>query len=802
MGKTKHMQRVDIDINRCGINDDQIARTKELLNKVMELGLFIDLEDYLDVPFIEDMKNTEQDPVYHPEGNVLIHTKMVMGEVVKLLYAKEISTREGVILHLAALLHDVAKPETSTSSNGRVRSLQHDLVGYQKARYILDACDLPLDVKLSVLTLVKEHMAPIAFLKQKSSHKAYEKLAWKVNTRLLYYFTRCDFSGRTADDIKDSLEKLETFKETLISYQLFGETPKRYEEKSPLTAYIMVGPAASGKSTLSNSLMKTNPGAVLICPDTIRGELCNGDETDQSKNDFVFSLFYRRVRDNGKLKTKTLILDATNVNKRNQILKVVRESGYEPVLVYLNTPYHTCIARNSSRSRVVPEYVIKKQYELLAYPNYSEADTIYYVNPDVPSMVDFPRVSKVNIIKESDIPFDISSMMSGYNLDCDDEIIRIPKIRSLMNDLNGTIDRNWLVHLPPTMSPCDSSHIDGYLEHPEDVFSYYREKGVTKLIYEHKYMGSRAVIILCRSKSVAKKYFGDDSRIGVIYSRRGRQFFHDDKIINTLHNRNGQMLIDNGLDFIILDAEILPWNLKAGGLIRNQYQKSGDAGESHYSELYKDLRSLKDNDKFSEIFDEVRKKKVDIQKYNKAYQFYCWEGDEVRIHSFHVLAMKFSDGSTLSGFHMSHADHIDWINSNLVDNSLVFPVNWGEVDLTSSKSMKECIKAWKKYTESGYEGFVFKPLNYTTILNGEMIQPAVKCRGRDYLRIIYGVNYLDRLDTLRRRSTKKKRRNAIQEFKLGHKSLDLFLQGHKSHEFYKHVIGILAMETDPIDPRL
>jgi len=100
------------------------------------------------------------------------------------------------------------------------------------------------------------------------------------------------------------------------------------------------------------------------------------------------------------------------------------------------------------------------------------------------------------------------------------------------------IDPHWLIYLPPTMSPSETSQRDGLLEHPEDAFAYFRERGATQVVCEEKHMGSRAVAIVCRDADVARKRFGIDCDAGgVVYTRTGRPFFNDDALEAALLDR-------------------------------------------------------------------------------------------------------------------------------------------------------------------------------------------------------------------------------------------------------------------------
>ena len=136
----------------------------------------------------------------------------------------------------------------------------------------------------------------------------------------------------------------------------------------------------------------------------------------------------------------------------------------------------------------------------------------------------------------------------------------------------------WLAYLPPTMSPCETSTQDGRLERPEEALTHFRDRGVAEVVCEEKHMGSRAVIALCRSAEAARARFGvagEDT--GAIWTRTGRSFFSDAAMTHGLLARLGEAVKAAGLwdelqtDWLLLDAEIMPWSAKAGTLIESQY---------------------------------------------------------------------------------------------------------------------------------------------------------------------------------------------------------------------------------------
>jgi len=126
------------------------------------------------------------------------------------------------------------------------------------------------------------------------------------------------------------------------------------------------------------------------------------------------------------------------------------------------------------------------------------------------------------------------------------------------------------------------------------------------------------------------------------------------------------------------------------------------------------------------------------------------------------------------------------------------------VDLLDEDSVAAGEKWWEELTASGGEGMVVKPYDFIAKNGNELLQPAVKCRGKEYLRIIYGPEYLlgNNLERLKKRSLSKKRNLALSEFALGMESLERFARGEPLYRVHECVFGVLAMESEPVDPRL
>ena len=386
-------------------------------------------------------------------------------------------------------------------------------------------------------------------------------------------------------------------------------------------------------------------------------------------------------------------------------------------------------------------------------------------------------------------------------------------------------DPHWLIYLPPTMSPCETSELDGYLEHPLEAFSYYRSRGIKNIVCEKKHMGSRAVIILCRNAGIARERFGiTDGTRGIIYSRTGRRFFDELQTEEALLNRLDDVLTktkfwtDFTTDWVCLDTELMPWSQKAQGLIRSQYAATGNAGSLGLSAAVRALtivcgRGTNDyslsptgtgqNIDLTALKNRYITKQEDMARYIKAYREYCWTVkniDDFRIAPFHILAC---EGRVFS--EETHQWHMETIQKYIVGTDPIFmETPYLCVDTENEISVVSAVNWWLTLTKNGGEGMVVKPETFIAKQNASLLQPAVKCRGREYLRIIYGAEYLepDHLKRLKKRSLSRKRTLALKEFSLGMESLTRFVQGEALYRVHECAFGVLALESEPVDPRL
>ena len=368
----------------------------------------------------------------------------------------------------------------------------------------------------------------------------------------------------------------------------------------------------------------------------------------------------------------------------------------------------------------------------------------------------------------------------------------------------------WLIYLPPTMSPCATSKRDGLLEHPEEAFSYYLHEGVHKVVCEQKHMGSRAVAVICRDADAARKRFGVlEGETGVCYTRTGRRFFNDPSLESEFLDRLRKAVGAAGLwedlktDWVCLDCELMPWSAKAQELLRLQYAPTGAAARAALPAAIKALQAASPSAEVSELAERYRQRGEAADLYVEAYRRYCWKVHslaDLKLAPFHLLASE--AGVHISQNHVWHMEKLARICQ--ADPNLLLQTPYKVVDLTEKSDQQMGIQWWEELTAGGGEGMVVKPLDFVAKGQKGLAQPAVKVRGREYLRIIYGPEYTlpENLERLKNRGLGAKRSLALREFTLGVEALERFVHQEPLRRVHECVFGVLALESEPVDPRL
>jgi protein phosphatase len=318
-------------------------------------------------------------------------------------------------------------------------------------------------------------------------------------------------------------------------------------------------------------------------------------------------------------------------------------------------------------------------------------------------------------------------------------------------------------------------------------------------------------VIVCRDEAVSVKRFGViEPALGAVYTRTGRRFFNDIALerellgrVRDAANRSG-LWDELGTDWLCLDCELMPWSVKAQELLTSQYAPVGAAGTQVLSSAKALLVEASARIvALQELASRTEARLDSLAKYREAYRHYCWPVrtiDDLKLAPFHLLA---TEGSVHTD--KQHAWHMDQLAQLCAqDQELLLATPFKIVVVNDTASCDQAAGWWQTLTSAGGEGMVVKPLDFISKGRRGYAQPAVKCRGPEYLRIIYGPEYLmpENLERLRSRGLGAKRSLASREFALGVEALERFVRKEPLRRTHECVFGVLALESEPVDPRL
>jgi protein phosphatase len=364
-----------------------------------------------------------------------------------------------------------------------------------------------------------------------------------------------------------------------------------------------------------------------------------------------------------------------------------------------------------------------------------------------------------------------------------------------------------VLYLPPTMAPVETSSRPGLLEHPDEAFAYYRAHGVRAVVCEEKHMGSRAVVWVTRSPEASERLGIPPG--GVILTRRGRRFFPNPALEAQLLDRvragadRAGTWDELATDWLLLDAELMPWSVKAQDLLVAQYAPVGAAATASLGAAAAAMARAAEraSDPLAiELAASLSGRLSHAEAYQRAWRRYSWPVggvDDLRLAPFHLLA---SEGRVHHD--QDHAWHLSRLAALAGDDPVLQTTRHQHVDLGDEAAVARATSWWEDLTASGGEGMVVKPSTFLARERGRLLQPALKVRGPEYLRIIYGPEYLLHLDRLRKRGVARKRQLALREFALGLEGLERFVAGEGMARWHPCVLGVLALEAEDVDPRL
>ncbi|WMJ72287.1 AAA family ATPase [Cytophagaceae bacterium ABcell3] len=349
--------------------------------------------------WIRDMEGVPQDPVFHAEGDVEVHTQMVVKSLLELDEYRQLNEQDKHILCAAALLHDVEKRSvTVVEPDNRVTSKGHAKKGAFTTRAILYAeMGAPFYIREAVVKLVRYHGLPLWVFEKEDAAKAVIATSLEVNTWHLYILAKADVLGRICPDKKDLLYRLDLFKELCHEQDCLGK-PKQFPDglsrfyyftrkesvpdfvpydETKFEVTMLSALPGSGKDTyVSQNFTADFP---VVSLDNIRRRL-NIAPDDTKGNGRVVQEAKEQARGLMR-KRQSFIWNATNITRamREQLIGLFTSYGGKVKIVYLEVPYQTLLKQNSNREYNVPSEILHKMIRKLEVPSLSEAHEVDYV---------------------------------------------------------------------------------------------------------------------------------------------------------------------------------------------------------------------------------------------------------------------------------------------------------------------------------------------------------------------------------------------------------------------------------------
>jgi len=371
----------------------------------------IDLRDFKEVVGeLLPLESCQQDPQWHGENDVLSHTNLVMKETLEQMQ----SLREGfprIALYLAALLHDIGKPDTAApKKNGHNSFHSHEKMGVWRAKEFLKKYFSEYNYRQRdlILNLVEFHGHPKRMTEDNSKDVRFKRLSLEVPTNLVYHLEIADFKGRIANDIPKSLVVLDEFKKRCEDLGIYGkayqipnskdltnlqysllrwnvlmhkadETDQKVIDRiiklteKPLQEFtLLCGPPGSGKTTYRNQLVNIS----TICMDDERTRLC-GTPNDMSRNQEVFNNCFRAFHKALKA-GENVLWDAVAPTRKSRktLISAARQYGAQVNIIYWDLPISVLLERNVSREKSVPDEIVWKYFKELETPSSYEYDRL------------------------------------------------------------------------------------------------------------------------------------------------------------------------------------------------------------------------------------------------------------------------------------------------------------------------------------------------------------------------------------------------------------------------------------------
>lgn len=348
-------------------------------------------------PWVRDMQDVPQSPLHHAEGNVAIHTQMVLDALANLEEYKALSADTRELIWTAALMHDIEKRSTTvTDDDGNISSPGHAKKGAQTANQLLYRhFNIPFASRMEIVGLVRHHGFPLWALQKPDPIKALLKTSLEVNTEWVYLLAKADVLGRICADKNNLMERLEFFKELCIEQNCWGK-PKQFPSNLSKFTYfrkdeqnadyvpfedtksdviILSGIAGSGKDRF---LTLHYPKLPVVSLDQLRRDQ-KIDRNDSKGNGRVIQQALELAKQHLR-KGAPFAWNATNITTQMRDQLISQFAVYKPhlTLVYVEVPYTKLLSQNKSREHPIPESALQRMIDKLEVPKPWEANQVQY----------------------------------------------------------------------------------------------------------------------------------------------------------------------------------------------------------------------------------------------------------------------------------------------------------------------------------------------------------------------------------------------------------------------------------------
>jgi predicted kinase len=347
--------------------------------------------------WVQNLKDVPQDPIWHAEGDVYIHTRMVADELIGLEEWQDLSDTNRSILFLSALMHDIAKPICTVEIDGRIRSPKHAKVGAQVTRAKLFRMGIPFEVREKIVELVRYHGLPLWIMDKKEPEKEAIRVSQHLNLNQLAMLAKADVLGRICPDTEELLERIEFFK-AIAEEQGCLDAPFEFETNLARFTYfsktdnsphyvpfddlqneviLLSGLPGAGKN---NWVAEYGQGYEQVCLDDIRRAMKISPRANQG---IVIQTAKEQAKEYLRAK-QPFIWNATNLTRQNRKKLIDLFVSYKArvKIVYIEASYQTLLDRNQTREFPIPPNVLERFANKFEAPRLDEAHEVSYYIED------------------------------------------------------------------------------------------------------------------------------------------------------------------------------------------------------------------------------------------------------------------------------------------------------------------------------------------------------------------------------------------------------------------------------------